>query len=218
MDKVGFLIIGAQKAGTSWLYHNLKGHPDLDMSKQKEVHFFDKDRKYKKGYEYYHSYFKNNNKLKGEVTPNYILFRNTLERIYNYNPYIKSILILRDSTERAISCYKMNYKRGHKMSLLELFNENVENIQEAGLYEKQINNYLNFFSREKLLVLDFNDIKNNPYNLLRKIFYFLNISEVFNDNVEKTIFKGSDDINYSQEDVDVIKEFYKDVDYTKFLD
>lgn len=36
-----FFCIGLQKAGTSWLYHNLKVHPAFDMPTRKELHFFD---------------------------------------------------------------------------------------------------------------------------------------------------------------------------------
>ena len=36
-----FLCIGAQKAGTTWLYDNLKKHPDLGLPDVKELHYFD---------------------------------------------------------------------------------------------------------------------------------------------------------------------------------
>jgi hypothetical protein len=35
-----FLIIGAQKSGTTWLYHNLKQHPDIWLPPVKEIHYF----------------------------------------------------------------------------------------------------------------------------------------------------------------------------------
>ena len=43
MDKQGpdFICIGAQKAGTSWLYYTLKEHPDIEFPGEKEVHFWD---------------------------------------------------------------------------------------------------------------------------------------------------------------------------------
>ncbi len=36
-----FLVIGAQKAGTTWLYRNLKIHPQIWLPPEKEIHFFD---------------------------------------------------------------------------------------------------------------------------------------------------------------------------------
>ncbi len=43
-----FLCIGAQKAGTSWLYYNLKKHPDLWLPPVKEIHYFDEKEYYQK--------------------------------------------------------------------------------------------------------------------------------------------------------------------------
>ncbi|AOY81588.1 sulfotransferase [Moorena producens JHB] len=40
-SKPNFLCIGAQKAGTTWLYHNLKGHPQIWLPAYKEIHYFD---------------------------------------------------------------------------------------------------------------------------------------------------------------------------------
>jgi hypothetical protein len=36
-----FLIIGAQKAGTTWLFQNLQSHPEIWLPAEKEIHFFD---------------------------------------------------------------------------------------------------------------------------------------------------------------------------------
>lgn len=36
-----FLVIGAQKSGTTWLYRNLQMHPDIWLPPEKEIHFFD---------------------------------------------------------------------------------------------------------------------------------------------------------------------------------
>ncbi|WP_431988194.1 sulfotransferase domain-containing protein [Salinibacter sp.] len=68
-----FLIIGAQKCGTTWLYHIAKQHPKIFMTNCKKVHFFNKVKKYKKGIEYYESYFEKRSceKIAGEATPKY---------------------------------------------------------------------------------------------------------------------------------------------------
>gem|GEM_PF-4792494 len=49
----GFMIIGAQKAGTTSLHSMLIKHPKLKGGSIKEVHFFDRDKKYAKGLEWY---------------------------------------------------------------------------------------------------------------------------------------------------------------------
>ena len=44
--EVNFLGIGAQRAGTSWLWENLKQHPGIWMPPRKELHYFDRSPKY----------------------------------------------------------------------------------------------------------------------------------------------------------------------------
>src|ERR671912_124075 len=36
-----FLVVGAQKAGTTWLYRSLRTHPQVWMPREKELHYFD---------------------------------------------------------------------------------------------------------------------------------------------------------------------------------
>ena len=38
---ISFLVIGAQKAGTSWLHTMLRKHPQLWLPDCKELHFWD---------------------------------------------------------------------------------------------------------------------------------------------------------------------------------
>lgn len=42
MAKPDFLVIGAQKAGTTWLYRNLQNHPEVWLPPIKEIHYFDR--------------------------------------------------------------------------------------------------------------------------------------------------------------------------------
>jgi len=51
-----FLIIGAQKCGTTSLFYYLSQHPDLSLPKLKEIHFFDLN--YEKGIDWYYSFFR----------------------------------------------------------------------------------------------------------------------------------------------------------------
>ena len=45
--KINFIVAGVQKAGTTALHHYLSSHPEIEMSKQKELHFFTNDRFFK---------------------------------------------------------------------------------------------------------------------------------------------------------------------------
>jgi len=128
--KVSFLIAGAQKCGTSALFHYLRQVPQLLLPKQKELHYFDDhflDRDFntssslhvdwqKPDYRPYHAVFKEVPdsviRLWGEATPIYMYWPPCLERIHAYNPMMKIILLFRNPVLRAWSQWKMEYSRG----------------------------------------------------------------------------------------------------------
>ena len=85
-EKVGFLVVGAQKSGTSALDEYLRHHPELCLPRQKEVHFFDADELFVTDavdYARYHANFKPQpqHRLMGEVTPSYLYWPTGAERI-----------------------------------------------------------------------------------------------------------------------------------------
>ena len=54
-----FLIVGAQKSGTTSLHDILDQHPQANMSLIKEINFFTIKRNYKKGLGFYSKKFRN---------------------------------------------------------------------------------------------------------------------------------------------------------------
>ena len=98
-----FLIIGAQKSGTTSLYEYLKQHPDVLMSNKKETEFLAYDKFYLKGFNYYEKFFSGykGQKCVGEASTdysNYVGLEKTIKRIYDFNKNMKLIYILRTST------------------------------------------------------------------------------------------------------------------------
>jgi hypothetical protein len=145
VKKVGgpnFLILGAPRAGTSWLYTVLREHPSLWLPPVKELHYFDKlarTRTWLDPYErrrvrprpdlwhlkylfgsrddqWYESLFMRaqyRGLIAGEATPDYaVLGEEVLERIYSMNPNIKLILIMRDPIDRSWSAVNNAMKKG----------------------------------------------------------------------------------------------------------
>lgn len=136
-SKPGFLIIGAQKAGTTALFYYLAEHPNLIPSREKELEFFTPElfkdwhqhpyhlilgsrngadffdpRTYPKMTAWYHSHFPlphelGPHRVTYEATPEYLYYPETAERIFKYDPNMKLIAILRDPAERAFSAWSM---------------------------------------------------------------------------------------------------------------
>src|SRR5882724_1563681 len=92
-----FLIVGAAKAGTTSLAAYLSGHPDVFMAKEKELHFFDRDRRYNRGWQWYCDRFSTSGSAiaVGEATPTYMWLPKAVERMVEHLPRAQLIAILR---------------------------------------------------------------------------------------------------------------------------
>lgn len=113
MTLPNFLIIGAQKAGTSWLAYQLEKHPEIYLPK-KEIHYFDKGFNYQKGLSWYEKQFDEVTEQKaiGEKTPEYLWANgegwedhqsDVHQKIFQTLPEAKLIVTLRNPVDRAIS-------------------------------------------------------------------------------------------------------------------
>ena len=108
-----FLIIGAQRAGTTWLYSVMQNHPSVLSGHKKEIRYFDRLYKTKsvKWYEAFFPIFKRKGKVTGEATPDYLFHPLVPERVYRLFPDIKIIALLRNPVDRAYSHYQMHQRR-----------------------------------------------------------------------------------------------------------
>lgn len=109
--RVGFLVVGAQKAGTTALHEFLAAHPEIGMPSIKELHWFDDDANFGPGASEraYHARFpaRPGIRIFGEVTPAYCWVPAAALRIQRYAPGMKLVMLLRDPIERAFSHYRM---------------------------------------------------------------------------------------------------------------
>lgn len=109
--KVDFFILGAQKAGTSALHTYLCLHPNIYGGNRKEMNFFNNPDNYNKGSDWYHKQFPtrtfNYFDKYIDASPRYLSEVGVSEKIHNYNPDAKLIVILRDPIKRAFSAWNM---------------------------------------------------------------------------------------------------------------
>ena len=117
-----FIIIGAQKAGTSSLYSYLIQHPGIISALDKEIHFFDSPSNRAKGLYWYRKYFCTMSKkqrlqkklgylpLTGEATPSLLFDLHAPKFVAQVIPNVKLIVLLRDPISRAYSHYNHNRK------------------------------------------------------------------------------------------------------------
>lgn len=185
-----FLVIGAQRSGTSWLAQNLRRHPQVFLPKVKEIHFF--DRHYEKGMEWYESHFdgRKDEPAVGEATPAYLhgaySKRDIPALIRQHLPDAKLIACLRNPVDRAYSNYLQNlanFDENRGLSFEEKLAATPEILQ-IGEYATQLERYYAHFPREQIHLVLYDDVEREPLAVLRSIYSFLGIDPAFTSGVE----------------------------------
>jgi hypothetical protein len=207
MRMPNFLIIGTMKAGTSSLYHYLKQHPEIFMSPIKEPHFFafeegilfagPGDHKLRPrqitNVEAYRNLFTGatDEKAVGEASTSYLYSPTAPACIRNHLPEAKLIAILRDPVERAYSNYLYWARRGYEplTDFWQAIQAEQTRIREnwapewhyfsRGLYHRQVERYVNVFSRSQIRIYLYDDLVANAPGLMQDIFRFLDVDETF---------------------------------------
>lgn len=82
-----FVIAGAQRSGTSWLWKNLAEVPGFDMATEKEPAFFSMPERYEMGLPYYRGSFRDDGALKGDATADYIYIPHAIHLIRKDSPW-----------------------------------------------------------------------------------------------------------------------------------
>ena len=192
--KVNYLCIGSQKAGSSVLRHYLNQNDEVYI-KMKEIHFFDQNKFSESDYKKYEDKFKSKiEKMIGEKTPEYGYLPKSIDRIFNYNPNMKLIYILREPISRAYSAFNMyvdkkkgrnnyNYKNIYNIfESEELDYKNIKNKSNhlilKGYYDEHIDYILTKFPKEKLYICIAEEIQKNENVEYNKIFDFLGVKNM----------------------------------------
>lgn len=187
-----FLVIGAQKCGTSWLREMLRQHPAVFMP-IRELHFFDKPDIYANGPAWYARHFDDAapDQVVGEKTPAYLrlpIKPNIPEgarRIHDLLPDAKLIAILRNPVHRAISALNHAIVVGDVPPLHspdELLIGRKQDLVgwpviEAGMYHEQISAFVDIYGRERLRVFFLeDDVIGDPARMMNDVCDFLGIA------------------------------------------
>jgi len=184
-----FLIIGAMRAGTSGLAAYLRSHPQVYMSRRKELHFFDE--RFQAGVEWYRKQFVDvaPDQLSGEATPIYMYLPEVAPRMHQTVPSAKLVAVLRNPVDRAYSHYWKT--RGMGNETLD-FEEAIEAEQERlaaggrvarvsysyldrGSYLAQLQNVARYYPEDAIHVLKFEDLRDVTQTTLRSLAAFLGI-------------------------------------------
>lgn len=175
---VDFFVIGAMKAGTTSLYFQLRQHPQIFLPAEKEVPFFAIDSLYERGLDWYLREFFSRaepGQRTGTVTPQYMLYRQVPARMHAAFPGARLIAVLRDPLERIRSHYKMMVRAfGEQRPFGEVLQGHYV---EGGEYGRMLEEYLDYYARDRLLVLFSRDLERDHAAVLERIYAFLAVSD-----------------------------------------
>lgn len=200
-----FMIIGAQRCGTSYLYGELIKHPQIAPALKKEVHFF--DLQYRNGVAWYRAHFPAwpatqscaRNFMTGEASPYYLFHPHVPQRVAALVPRVKLIVLLRNPVDRAYSHYHHEVRKGFESlpfqaaierepervlaetkKVLEdeaycSFNHRHYSYLSRGVYVDQLKSWMNIFPKAQLLLLKSEDFYQDPPSVMKQITDFLHV-------------------------------------------
>jgi hypothetical protein len=177
-----FLIIGAEKAATTWLARCLAEHPSVFLPPEKEIFYFSS--RFDRGLEWYEDHFRGwaGEPRVGEATPVYLGHPEAPARIRATLGEIDLIASLRQPVDRAYSAYWHNLRHG-RLSADSDFSRSLEKdaweIRSRGEYASHLARYLRLFPRDRMLVLLHESIRDDAARALRACLEFLDVDAGF---------------------------------------
>lgn len=192
-----FLIIGAQKCGTTSLRNNLARHPAVYMADKeeppiRELHFFNNEKCWSRGLGWYRSHFSHPELLQGEKTPDYLPNLTSHKRMHAIVPEARLIVMLRNPVDRAYSAwnhFNQEIERSTRWGWEEMeFDQALErgvrerrgafaNLVVKGVYGLQLNHLLQFYPREQIHIIITERIYRAPEDEFQRVLAFLGLAE-----------------------------------------
>jgi len=216
VPRPNFFIVGAPKCGTTSLHHYLGLHPDIFVPKRKELHYFGSDLEFRKAPRIerseYLAQFQEaaGQRAIGEASVWYLYSERAAQEIFRFNRRAKIIILLRNPVDMLPSLhsqflYECNddlldfeqalaaeplRRRGLQVPTGVYFERGLQ-YRSVARYTEQVRRYLNTFGRDRVHVIDFDDLRRNPPLVYRDTLRFLGVQDQF---VPPFVIKNSNSI------------------------
>jgi len=175
------VIIGAQKCGTTALHSYLSRHPQISMSRPKEVDFFITGANWERGVDWYRDRFDASAPVRGESSPNYTAdpaIAGVPARMAELIPDAKLIYMVRDPIDRVRANWVHTYSnRAEDRPLRDAVLDPESSYVARSRYHHQLSRYLEHYPLDGVLVLEQGDLLGDRRETLRRVFGFLEVDE-----------------------------------------
>ena len=206
-----FLIIGAQKGGTTSLYRYLSEHPQIGAASRKELNYFDSE--FHRGVDWYHRQFppasSSQRSVTGEASPSYLLNPRSAERAAALVPQALIVVLLRNPVDRAYSHYQMVKRRGYEsLSFEEAIDQEAARREQErvaigddpdsehaknrrlwyfrrGEYADQLDRWLAVYPMDRFLVIASEELSRDPASALETTLAALDLPPIAMSTFER---------------------------------
>ncbi|NNE74722.1 MAG: hypothetical protein HKN26_13730 [Acidimicrobiales bacterium] len=186
---IDFLVIGAQKAGTTTIHDALEAHRLVSVPSQKETQFLSNPERQSRGLDWYAAQFDSAALVRGEVDPSYLYEPAAPAFVAEQGWVPKIVVVVRDPFERALSHYQMSVRRGvEPLGFRAAIEAEPERLQsgawadrshysyvDRGRYVAQIERWRQALPGADFLFLYFDELRDAPEDTSRRLFTFLGV-------------------------------------------
>jgi hypothetical protein len=204
----GIYIVGAQKCGTTSLFDWIAQHPGVYGNPvAKDIPFFALDDVYSCGAQHLANFSRkapaNSLILGGEVSA--MFYPKAIARMHGLIPEAKLIAMLRNPVDRAFSAWRFAVERGleartfnqvvHEEMNGRVYEENAVDLAykhylARGKYAEQLENLYQYYPKEQVHIVLFEDMRDDPNGVVRGVFDFLQLADFLPDFSVKNVTEG----------------------------
>jgi hypothetical protein len=177
------VVVGGLKCGTTSLHHYLNLHPEVEMSRPKELNFFVAELNWPLGPDWYASHFSGRASVRGESSPHYTnrpRFEGVAERMRSVVGDARIVYMVRDPIDRMLSHYLHNVGGGYDdRTLADAFADPESAYVTRSRYFFQLEPYLEEFGPERIEIVGREELKRDRPATMRRVFAFLGVDPDF---------------------------------------
>ena len=175
------VVIGGLKCGTTSLHHYLSLHPEISMSRPKELNFFVAELNWELGTEWYASHFDRGARVRGESSPHYTnlpRFAGVAERMRSVIPEARIFYVVRDPIDRMLSHYLHNAGAGYEArGLEEALGDPDGSYLLRSRYAMQVEPYLAAFGEERVSIVSREELYDDRAATMRRVFELCGVDD-----------------------------------------
>jgi hypothetical protein len=177
------IVIGGLKCGTTSLHHYLNLHPQVAMSRPKELNFFVEELNWPLGADWYATHFDPTGAVRGESSPHYTnrpRFEGVADRMHRLVPEARVIYMVRDPIDRMLSHYLHNVGGGYERRSLDAALSDLDGTYVArSRYHFQLEPYLEAFGRKRIELVSREELLRDRAGTMKRVFAICGVDQSF---------------------------------------